>query len=115
MRITAVRTIGALAKVHLGIDDGPLSTRPLCGSTRQALTTVIEAANCRACITLAQRAGLNVEGLIEIPERIQRLINAVRVQTPEAAAFTNTELAGLFRSCRTVACALRKLTERGRS
>lgn len=115
MRITAVRTIGALAKVHLGIDDGPLNTPPLCGSTRRTLTTVIEAANCRACITLAQKAGLSIEGLVEIPERIQRLINAVRVQTPEAAGYTNTELAGLFRSCHTVACALRKLAERGRS
>jgi hypothetical protein len=111
VRITAARTIGALAKVHLGIDRGPTATLPLCGCTRQALTTVIEAANCRACITLAQQAGLNIEGLVEIPERIQRLINAVRVQTPEAAGFTNTELAELFRSCRTVAGALRKLAE----
>ena len=100
-----------LAKVHLGIDDGPLNTRPLCGRgpTRRTMTTAIEAANCRACITLAQKAGLNIEGLIEIPERIQHLINAVRVQTPEAAGFTNTELAGLFRSCHTVASAITKL------
>lgn len=112
MRITAARTIGALAKVHLGIDDGPLNTRPLCGSMRPTRTTVIEAANCRACIRLALRAGVNIDGLIAIPERVRRLINAVRVETPEAARFTNVELAGLFRSCQTVACALRKLAEK---
>lgn len=112
MRITAVRTIGVLARVHLGIDDGPLNTRPLCGAgpTRRTRTTAIRAANCRACIKLAQQAALNIEGLIEIPERIQRLINAVRVRAPEAAGFTNTELAGMFRPCRTLACALAKLT-----
>lgn len=109
MRITATKSIGVLARVHLGLDDGPLSTLPFCGSRRPTRTTVTEAANCRACIKLAQQAGLNIEGLVEIPEPIQRLINAVRVQVPEAAGFTNTELAGLFRSCHTTASAIAKL------
>lgn len=115
MRITAVKTIGVLAEVHLGIDRGPTTTLPLCGCTRRAMTTVIEAAKCAACISRAQELGLNIEGLIEISERIQRLINAVRVQAPEAAGFTNTELAGLFRSCRTTAGAIAKLTGKGKS
>lgn len=109
MRITATKTIGVLARVHLGLDDGPLDTLPLCGSRRPTRTTVTEAANCRACIKLAQRAGLNIEGLVAIPESIRRLINAVRIEAPEAAGFTNTELAGLFRSCHTTAGAIAKL------
>ena len=109
VRITAARTIGALVEVHLGIDQGPSATLPLCGDVRPTRTTVTEAANCEACVARAQELGLDIEGLVEIPERIRRLINAGRVAAPEAAGFTNTELAGLFRSCRTVACALRKI------
>jgi hypothetical protein len=96
-------------EVHLGIDQGPSATPPLCGAALPTRTTVTEAANCAACITRAQELGLNIEGLVEIPEPIRRLINAVRVEAPEAARFTNVELAGLFRSCHTTASAIAKL------
>lgn len=115
VRITATKTVGALVEVHLGIDRGPSATLPLCGDARPTRTTVTEAVNCAACIARAQELGLNIEGLVEIPERIRRLINAVRVHAPKAAGFTNTELAGLFRSCHTTADAIAKLAEKSES
>ena len=45
MRVTAAKTIGALAEVHLGIDRGPTATLPLCGDVAPVRTTVTEAAN----------------------------------------------------------------------
>ncbi len=109
MRVTAAKTVGALVDVHLGIDRGPSATLPLCGSPWPTRTTVTEVADCAPCIDRAQELGLDVDGLVEIPERIRKLINAVRVQIPEAAKFTNVELAELFRSCDTTAGAIAKL------
>lgn len=109
MRVTAAKTVGVLAKVHLGIDRGPEATLPLCGCTRRTRTTAIEAANCKPCITRALEMGLNVEGLVAIPERVRRLINAVRVQESAAAMFTNVELSVLFQHCHTTASAVAAL------
>lgn len=114
MRVTAVKTTGVLAKIHLGIDAGPTTTPPLCGCTRPGRTTAIEAANCVPCIARAQELKLNVEGLVAIPERVRRLTNAARLQVPAAARFTNVELAGLIGHCHTTSSAvalLRSLTK----
>lgn len=110
MRVTAAKTVGVLAReVHLGIDRGPHSTRPICGCQRPTRTTATEAANCSPCITRALELGFNVEGLVQIPERIRRLTNKVRLQCPEAAKLTNVQMAGLFQHCRTVASAITAL------
>jgi hypothetical protein len=109
VRVTAIKIIGALAEVHLGIDQGPTATAPLCGEVSPARTTVTEAANCGSCITRARAMGLSIEGLVAIPEEIRRLINAVRVAVPEAAELTNSELAELLQSCPDAASAVAKL------
>lgn len=110
VRVTAVKTVGGRSRrVHLGLDAGPHATEALCPIARPFRTTAIHAANCGACIARARALGLNIEGLVAIPERLRILINSVRTQSPEAERFTNTELAALLRSCRTAAGALRKL------
>jgi hypothetical protein len=104
--------VGVLAReVHLGIDQGPHGTRPICGCQRPTRTTATEAANCSPCITRALELGLNVEGLVQISERIRRLTNKVRLHCPEAAKLTNVQMAGLFQHCHTTAAAVTAVRE----
>ena len=76
------------------------------------VTTAIRAANHRECVALALASGLAIEGLVEIPERLRRIIQALHVHHKGLTAGRGTvQLAFLLEGCTTVAAALERLQE----
>jgi hypothetical protein len=109
VRMTAVYVFGA-ETVHLGIDTGPTRTAPRCGARGAMVTTAIRAANHRECVALALASGLAIEGLVEIPERLRRIVQALHVHHEGLTAGRGTvELAFLLEGCTTVASAVERL------
>lgn len=92
MRVTALLSPGA-REVHLGLDVGHEGTRPLCPATGAGMrTTAIEAATCRPCVAAALARGLDIAGLVLIPERLRRRMQALRAASAEFESVSDVEL-----------------------